>query len=71
MAVQLDYLQALIDRGDVYTPSDVALLPPTPVALALPRPRQRVVGLDTLRVVAMLGAVAWSIVAVETWMLVR
>jgi len=32
MAVQLDYLQALIERGVVFDPSDVALLPRRPSA---------------------------------------
>ena len=74
MAVHVDHLQALIDRGDVYHPSDVvSLLPPTPVAVALPRSHQRlrVIELDAVRLLAASGLVAWSIVALETWMLVR
>ena len=72
MAVHVDYLQALIERGDVYDPE---ALPPTPLGMltTLRRPirRRRSFGLNAVRLLAGSAVISWSIVAVETWLLVR
>ena len=71
MAVHVDHLQSLIDRGDVYDPDSLPSVP-AGVVVALPRRRRtRSVGFDAVRILAALAVVAWAIVAVETWMLVQ
>jgi hypothetical protein len=37
----------------------------------MPRTRRRGLSLDAVRLLAFSGIVSWSIVAIETWMLVR
>lgn len=71
--MSIDYLQALIDRDDVYDPAPPELAPrAAPGRSGPPRPRRsRLLGLDTIRVLAAGCVVSWSIVAVETWLLVR
>lgn len=77
MAVHVDYLQALIERGDVYDPD---VLPPSPggnvsrlpVRFPASSPiRRRRLGLTAVQLLAGSALISWSIVAVETWMLVR
>lgn len=76
MAVQVDYLQTLVDRNDVYDPYATLPgpeLPPLPFgAVQLPfRARRPLLRLESTRVLAASCLISWSIVAVETWMLVR
>lgn len=73
MAVQLDYLQALIARDDVFVRSSPDARPHGPVGLfeAVACKRARRWGIDAVRVLVAVGVVSWSTVAVETWLLVR
>lgn len=71
MAVHSDYLQNLIDRNDLYDPSPpIAATRPT---LRRSQPIRRVEGarVDAIRLLLTLCICSWSVVAVETWLLVR
>ena len=73
MALHADYLQALVDRNNVYSPSKPDLGPKPPTLAVFPRTRRRSWFADftAVRLLAVSGVLSWSIVALETWMLVR
>ena len=71
MAMQIGYLESLVAGGFVH---ETYAPPPgsrPPVVVEHGRPRRRALSLNAVRLLAVSGLVSWSIVAVETWMLVR
>jgi hypothetical protein len=73
MAAQLDHLQALIARDDLYNPA-AAPEPPSAQAsiVATPTPRRsRRAGGDWTTTLTAVCVMVWSVVAAEIWMLIR
>jgi hypothetical protein len=72
VAGTIDYAQYLIERGDVYdpdaAPTSLPALALIPITAAERRWSSR---FDAVRVLLAMCVISWSVVAVETWLLLR